>query len=569
LNNNLWLYGGARSAATACNDLWKYDISTNQWTWMSGSSTTNRPGIYNTQGVFNPDNFPGGRFETDAAWTDNFGNLWLYGGENGTNCYSDLWKYNIASNQWAWMKGDTVPGVPPVYGTQTVEAPANNPGARVVYTSWMDCTGNMWLFGSGNYFGNQIRNDMWRYSPATNNWAWMKGSNLTLQPGIYGTQCVMSTTSTPGYRYENRAHWTDSRGNFWMMGGGFGTSHFAWNDLWVFSPTNNQWMFVEGSPIANPGGIWGTLGVSAPANVPNGRLAGIGWSDSNGHLYYFGGADNTFVRYYNDLWMYTIDTVCVNFSCLTTIPVAFFTAADTLLCPGSCISFTNMSVGATSYQWFFPGATPSSSTAANPDSICYNTSGTFDVTHIAMSAGGNDTLTFTNLIHIYPQPAIPVITQTVNTLHGTSGYVTYQWFYGSDTIAGATDSLYLATQNGNYNLVVTDTNSCAVGVGIINVVVKGNGLDEFNIQSLMFDVYPNPARDEITVTMFNVQWSMFNLEIYNSLGEKIFSFTLNGVEARTTGKSVVINTSTFGNGIYLVKISSGGNIFTRKIIIAN
>lgn len=43
LSGNTWLLGGygvdANGAASYLNDLWKLNPATNQWTWMSGSST--------------------------------------------------------------------------------------------------------------------------------------------------------------------------------------------------------------------------------------------------------------------------------------------------------------------------------------------------------------------------------------------------------------------------------------------------------------------------------------------------------------------------------------------------
>ena len=73
------------------------------------------------------------------------------------------------------------------------------------------------------------------------------------------------------------------------------------------------------------------------------------------------------------------------------IPVASF-EASAFLCPGTCTEFINTSSNAVSYQWFFPGATPLSSTDANPINICYNVPGTYDVTLIASNPISSDTL---------------------------------------------------------------------------------------------------------------------------------------------------------------------------------
>jgi PKD repeat protein len=277
--------------------------------------------------------------------------------------------------------------------------------------------------------------------------------------------------------------------------------------------------------------------------------------------------------------MFEIDPLCA--PCLNAVmPVVNFTASERRICPGTCIDFTNLSIGATSYQWFFPGAVPDTSSDMNPTFICYNTPGNYDVTLIATNAFGTDTVTLINLIQVYPQPVTPVITQVGNILFSSTGYVTYQWFYGSDSISGATNDSYYGQLNGNYNLVVTDSNGCAVGVGILNVVFEPDGVKEFGVWGLGFEVYPNPAKDNFTLTMVNPpkdgfawangQSSVVNLEIYNSLGEKVyppkdgFDWANNII---TKEKEVVINTAYFGGGIYLLKITAGGNILTKKIVI--
>ena len=61
----------------------------NEWTWLSGDSTllplnglpsnVGFPGVYSTLGVPAVPNIPGGR-DSAATWTDQSGNLWLFGG---------------------------------------------------------------------------------------------------------------------------------------------------------------------------------------------------------------------------------------------------------------------------------------------------------------------------------------------------------------------------------------------------------------------------------------------------------------------------------------------------------
>src|SRR2546421_230195 len=61
------------------NDLWRYNIASNQWTWISGNDTRGQNGIYGTQGIGSISNIPGGR-SNSISWTDSSNNLWLFGG---------------------------------------------------------------------------------------------------------------------------------------------------------------------------------------------------------------------------------------------------------------------------------------------------------------------------------------------------------------------------------------------------------------------------------------------------------------------------------------------------------
>ena len=57
---DLWLFGGGSIE----NNLWRYKISTNEWTWMKGPGSTYQAGIYGTQGVPDPANNPEARQES-------------------------------------------------------------------------------------------------------------------------------------------------------------------------------------------------------------------------------------------------------------------------------------------------------------------------------------------------------------------------------------------------------------------------------------------------------------------------------------------------------------------------
>ena len=513
LSGNLWFFGGLNPSAQ--NDLWKYDIAANEWTWMKGSDLAMQPGVYGVQGVPALANTPGARAECAAAWVDAAGDLWFFGGYDfSASYYSDLWRFNIASNSWTWMKGPSNPNQPGTYGVKGVADPANNPSARLTYCRWTDAYGNFWFFGGGE-FGTSY-NDLWKYNPATNNWTWMSGSSTPNANGIYGTKCTPSPTSVPGARFENRAAWTDTGGNLWMFGGasGGGSLPFVYNDLWFYCIATNQWTWVSGDATTNQPGNWGTMGVSSPTNLPSSRGGAISWTDANNHLYLFGGA-NPWPSSYNDLWKYTIDPGCIICSSL---PNILFTAPD--VCPGTCTNFTNLSTNATSFSWSFPGGTPSTSTDVNPTNICYNVPGNYDVTLVGTNAFGSDTLFLANYITVYPFPPPQGILQNGDTLFANQGAVTYQWFYNGNLIPGATNYFHVAQQSGDFNVVCTDINNCPVEAAIFNVIAEVE-----QVEGVQFIVYPNPGDAKLDVISSDLGAGPVTLNIYNVIGENIRSST--------------------------------------------
>ena len=555
LSNNLWMFGGY-SVSGELSDLWRYDISTNEWTWMKGPTTSYDPGVAGTMGVPSPLNNPSSREEAASAWTDANGDLWFFGGwSTGMGSVNDLWRYNIATNEWTWMKGSQTISFPGFYGTLGVEDPANEPASRCAYTHWKDNSGNFWFFGGEDFYATDF-NDMWRFNPLTNNWTWMNGSNLPGQLATYGTKCVTDSLNDPGTRYENRVVWKDAGGNFWTFGGNQGAalSNYT-NDLWKYCIATNQWTWISGDNTPNPIGNWGTLGVSSPLNVPDGRMGSIGWRANTGELYVYGGTSNGFGNFRNDLWKFTIDQNCGTCS---SNPVALFNAPNHV-CPGTCVDFNNISFNATSYLWDFPGGNPAVSTDVNPTGICYNTPGNYSVSLIATNPTGSDTLVLTNYITVYPYPPPQGISQNGDTLFANAGASSYQWYHDGNLIPGATDYYYIAPEGGSYNVVATDENGCEVEAVIFDVIA---GISQSLLSGEGIRFYPNPAWDKLYIEGKILQGKNIAVKIYNVIGELTGTRTLNASEKSSVYE---LDVSHLAKGNYWIEISAGENVFREKI----
>ena len=291
-SGNFWLYGASQytfdGLLGALNDLWEFNPSTGEWTWMSGSdamtcSTSTGSmqcappgGVYGSLGVPAAGNTPGSR-QFSVGWIDGTGNLWLFGGISvvfppyatvTTNIsWNDLWEFDPQTREWTWMGGDSganncVPvngvngcGETAVYGTLGVFSGANNPGGNSLGSAWAS-NGNFWLFGGQgpDSTGNVVAfNSLWELNPSTSEWAWVGGTNMEDQPGVYGTLGIPASANIPGAR-TGASFWTDQVGNLWLFGGfGYDSSGVRGypNDLWRYGASASN-LPAAATPSFNP-----------------------------------------------------------------------------------------------------------------------------------------------------------------------------------------------------------------------------------------------------------------------------------------------------------------------------
>jgi N-acetylneuraminic acid mutarotase len=318
-SGNLWLFGGVGYSSTGSvgnlNDLWQYSPGTGQWTWVSGGDADNAAGVYGTLGTAAAGNAPGARYSA-SSWIDPSGNLWLFGGigygtTGAAGNLNDLWRYSPSTGLWTWISGGNTNNAAGVYGTLGNASASNVPGARQAANSWTDASGNLWLFGGYGYDSTQglgYLGDLWQYSPSAGLWTWISGGNGNNASGVYGTQGAAAAGNVPGAR-QAASSWTDSSGNFWLFGGvGYGSAGDLGdlNDLWQYSPSTNEWIWLTGSTTPNVAGAYGTQGSVAANAAPGARYAASSWFDPSGNLWLFGGAGDgtTGNGYLNDLWQF-------------------------------------------------------------------------------------------------------------------------------------------------------------------------------------------------------------------------------------------------------------------------
>ena len=218
----------------------------------------------------------------------------------------------VSPIKWNWISGSTTANQTGVYGTMGVSASTNVPGAREDAVTWVDADDNLWLFGgygidSTGYPGRL--SDLWKFDRTAQAWVWVDGSPIRDQAGTYLTPGTPNPAADPSGR-NGAVSWTGADGTFWLFGGlGYDStgSIGQLNDLWSYDPGTGSWTWVGGSSERYQPGVYGTLGVADPSNVPGARTGAATAVDAGGNFWLFGGygydAAGDKGRL-NDLWIY-------------------------------------------------------------------------------------------------------------------------------------------------------------------------------------------------------------------------------------------------------------------------
>ncbi|PLX04188.1 MAG: hypothetical protein C0595_04260, partial [Marinilabiliales bacterium] len=158
---------------------------------------------------------------------------------------------------------------------------------------------------------------------------------------------------------------------------------------------------------------------------------------------------------------------------------ASFEADEIVVCAGSTVNFTDLSTGATSWNWTFEGGTPATSTDQNP-TITYNTEGAFDVSLEISDGSSTNSITmydYITVVNAVGQPDTPSGTTlacagldleyTTNPVANADSYVWEVTPAAAGSMSGSSTTGYFnseETYSGDYTIKVQAVNACGNGV---------------------------------------------------------------------------------------------------------
>lgn len=154
----------------------------------------------------------------------------------------------------------------------------------------------------------------------------------------------------------------------------------------------------------------------------------------------------------------------------------------------------------------------------------------------------------------------PVITQNGNTLQSTPA-ASYQWLLNGSPVPGATQQNYSPVQAGNYSVQVTYTNNCPYTSNIINWLSTGfaEAISESDLA-----VFPNPAQDFVSIRFRTSGDASVLVSLCSITGEMILAKNITAKRGLFTETG--FDLTGISQGIYLLKLESGGHTVARKLV---
>lgn len=161
---------------------------------------------------------------------------------------------------------------------------------------------------------------------------------------------------------------------------------------------------------------------------------------------------------------------------------------------------------------------------------------------------------------VRPLPPTPIITRTGDTLI-SSAATGNQWHDVSGAIAGATNNTYVTPGDGDYYVIVTDTNGCVSDTSDVVSIFTGIPGTQPNWK---LSAYPSPTSDIVNVQLSGLEAHSCQLNILNTSGQLVHQQRVIRQSGTTT--AIPVDLSHFAAGLYLIRITTESRFQTLKVV---
>lgn len=236
---------------------------------------------------------------------------------------------------------------------------------------------------------------------------------------------------------------------------------------------------------------------------------------------------------------------------VSSAPAPTISASSTQACSGDVVTVT--ASAADSYLWS-TGETSQSIQVTNTAAVYVTVTNANACNGVGQSATTNITFTATPTAAGSFTTAGNVVTFT-NT---STGATSYSWDFGDFTNSSATAPAHAYAANGTYTVVLTAINGNCTNTATFEISIEVGIEDATQMQ---FEVYPNPANEQIIVAFENT--AAGSLNILDATGRVVFTHAYNEIGSVL----LPINVSELASGSYTVQLINADQVGIKRLLI--
>ncbi len=165
-----------------------------------------------------------------------------------------------------------------------------------------------------------------------------------------------------------------------------------------------------------------------------------------------------------------------------------------------------------------------------------------------------------------------IIVPATDTVFVGSGAYTHPNLTASDNKDGnltsyiITDGTVNTAAMGSYTVTYSVSDFCGnMAMATRTVIVKdtpNTGLERNDVVAANISIYPNPAKDVITISATDVKTLPLNIAVYDMIGREMLTRTYNDKNVNET-----ININNFNNGVYFLVMKNAQGTHSVKFVV--
>ena len=242
----------------------------------------------------------------------------------------------------------------------------------------------------------------------------------------------------------------------------------------------------------------------------------------------------------------------------TTPPAPAFTLSDASICVGETTTLNvTTPVGGETYNWFGPSGSIGTGNSITISNATLANGGNYSVSTTAAGCTGAQSATTALTVNANPtslittsatsicEDATTVLSGTTSNPGGTATITGYQWLFNGAPLVGETNSTYTADQPGNYELIITNSNSCTNQSAVTAV-----------------NVFSEPVIDVTGAVITNTQCSgstgsIAGVTVSNGATDYTYTWTGATTLVVTTTSTTAPSYTALGAGTYTLTVVDG------------